>query len=66
VKLYCFIVFVDCIPFVPFFFFFTKLFGLIRSFDMPADGQHVFALYFMSDVYLGLDQQYELPFTVKS
>lgn len=31
---------------------------------MPESGYYAFSLYLMSDVYLGLDQQYEISFDV--
>lgn len=36
------------------------------SFDVPDEsGIYIYNLYFMSDTYLGLDQQYEVKFEVK-
>lgn len=48
------------------YFFNVFLLSNEFSFDMPeATGDYTFALYLMSDVYLGLDQQYEISFEVK-
>ena len=38
--------------------------SLALTFDLPPTGPAVLTLYLMSDSYLGLDQQYDIPFRV--